>query len=542
MRNHKAIPTSLLVAVAFVSLSFDSCKSGSENASTITILYDNDAHCNIDGYSRIAGIGDSLRAAGNNVLTVSAGDFISGGLAGLLSEGEWPVRMLNAAGYDLVTLGNHEFDYGMEQLFNLSETLKPDIVCCNLIDRRSGRPCYPPYMIKECNGTKIAFIGITTPSTFTESNPTNFIDGDGNIVYDFCQDSLEAILQTAVNNARMEGAAFTVLLSHLGVDNSNAISSRDIAAAISGLDVIIDGHSHTEIPCETIKGKDGHNVILTQSGYAFNNIGKVVLSENGVSAGLIPVKSVSLCNDSVRKLADTITAMTGQCGGAVIATSAYPLDYDIEQEVQQIRVRECSLGNLIADAFRMYYDSDIAFCIGGSIRSALPEGDITYNDILTILPFNDELITLDVPGHTVADALELSVSQLPKPFGGFIQVSGIRFNVDSSIPSGVELDDAGMFTRVSGTRRVSDIEVFDRRSRTYKPLDPEHTYKVTSVTYIMRECGNGYTMFLDCEPSAKVKDPMEYSELLSVFLSSPDYLGGVLPDAYRTAGNRIAIR
>ncbi|MCF0178532.1 MAG: metallophosphoesterase, partial [Bacteroidales bacterium] len=248
----------------------------------IVILYDNDVHCAVDGYPAIAALKKQLKAENNYVTTVSSGDFVQGGSLGAVSKGEYIVRLLNAADYDFVALGNHEFDYGLQRLDELSKMLSAQILCCNLSSLKSGRMLYPAYSIVDYGGRKVGFIGVSTPYSFASSTPAHFKDSDGNWLYSLHSDMTYEIVQQNIDEVRAKGADYVVLLTHLGIDaETDPINSLELIKHVSGMDVVLDGHSHVTISSQKLKDKNGKEVVLTSTGSHFENIGKLQIKADG---------------------------------------------------------------------------------------------------------------------------------------------------------------------------------------------------------------------------------------------------------------------
>ena len=258
------------------------CGTGNSTpaAKDIVILYTNDAHCGIEdgmGYQGLSAAKRALLAAGNKVLLVDNGDAVQGDTIGTLSKGEYIIDIMNKLGYDVATPGNHEFDYGMDQFNKLVEKADFDYISCNFVDK-DGNPVLKPYVIKEADGVKIAFVGISTPKTITTSTPTYFQDGNGNYIYGFMQDDtgekLYTAVQSAVDAARKEGAKYVIAMAHLGIEaDCQPWTSSDVIVNTSGIDVVLDGHSHSTIAGDIVKNKEGKDVILTSTGTKLANIG-----------------------------------------------------------------------------------------------------------------------------------------------------------------------------------------------------------------------------------------------------------------------------
>ena len=493
----------------------------------IVILYTNDVHCAVDegaiGYETVSSVKASLEASGKYVLVVDSGDAIQGNAIGSFSEGESIVNIMNEVGYDAMALGNHEFDYGIDRLIELSEEADFEFLSCNFKDA-SGETVFEPYTIVECEDISIAFVGITTPMTYNSSTPTFFQDGNGNLIYSFSEDSEGDELAEAVNEAaaaaRSEGADYVIALSHLGFDyNCSPYTSTEIIHKIEGIDVFLDGHSHTVLESLNCIDKNGNCVLLSQTGTKFANIGMLTFDADG------KITTKLLDASSTASVIDSELTNLNEIASQVVGSTPFDLTINdpSNPDLRIVRLTETNPGDLTADSMRAYTGADIAFCNGGGIRAAIPAGDITGTDVLAVFPFCNYISMISLSGQQILDALEYSVSFYPNEFGGFLQVSGITFDVDVNIQSGVVTDDLGMFVSIEGEdRRVSNVMVNG------EAIDPNATYSVAGNTYTLLNEGDGYTMFDGAEVllESSVLDHQVFMNFISSFddgIVSEDY-------------------
>ncbi len=485
-----------------------------EVGNDIVILFTNDTHCGVTdgiGFVGVARLKAALQAAGKNVILVDCGDAVQGDVIGTLSKGEAIIDLMNATGYDVATIGNHEFDYGMEQFNKNVGLAKFKYVACNFTDK-DGNPALDAYTIIELAGKKIAFVGVATPQTFKSSTPTYFMDAEGNFIYSFCegnngQDLYDAV-QKAVDAARAEGADYVIALTHLGIENDcRPWTAFDLIHNTTGIDVVLDGHSHSVITGTTVKNKDGDAVIHAQTGTKFANVGMLTITEDGaISEKLINVNTMALMDDlnllsednGVGEAVKAAIAQNEELINTVVAHTDVDLVVNdpVVTDVRIVRRQETNLGDLCADAYRAMGESDIAFVNGGGVRAKIDKGDITFGQIIKVHPFGNALCVVEATGQEILDALEFSVSKLPGEFGGFLHVSGLKFVVDMKIPSHVVVDELGFFVSVEGERRVKNVEVL-QADGSYAPIDPEKIYTVACHNYLLKEMGDGYTMFAD---------------------------------------------
>ena len=473
----------------------------------VVVLYANDVHCGVDdkiGYAGVAAYKKAYEKAGYEVLLVDCGDAVQGATIGTLSQGGYIVEIMNELGYVASTVGNHEFDYGMDRFFELTDLADYDYVYANIVDK-DGNRVLDAYTVVEAAGHKIAFVGVSTPETFTSSSPAYFQDENGNFIYGFCEGNdgadFYAAVQTAVDDARNDGADLVVVLSHLGTNAESApYTSSDLIVNTNGIDVVLDGHSHSVWEGERVKNKDGEEVILSSTGTKLANLGSLTIvdGEEGVELETKLHDEALFQDEEMEAFVAGIKAQYAELAQTVVARSDVdltivdPTATDADgKPIRIIRSQETNLGDLCADAYRAMSGADIAFVNGGGIRTSIPAGDITYEQIISVHPFGNALCVVEATGQEILDALEMGVRNLPSENGGFLQVSGISFEIDMSVESTVETNDKGLFVKVSGARRVKNVMVGDA------PIDPAATYTLASHNYMLKESGDGINMFAD---------------------------------------------
>ena len=504
-------------------------------AKDVVVLYTNDVHCGIDeniGYAGLAAYKKAFAKAGYDVLLVDNGDAIQGGPVGTLSKGEYIIDIMNEVGYDVATIGNHEFDYGMDQFMALREKAKFPYVSANFTDLE-GKPILDPFVIKEAGGRKIAFVGASTPETFTKSTPTYFQNEKGEYIYDFCEGEdgkrLYAAVQKAVDDAREAGAEYVVVLAHLGIDGSSVpYTSSDLIVNTNGIDAVLDGHSHSTIEQEVVKNKDGEEVLLTSTGTKLAAVGALTIAADGTLSTRLHTESI-FQDDETTAFVEGIKAQYGETLAKVVASSQVDLIVNdltaVDSEGKPIRIirsQETNLGDLCADAYRLVSGADIGVVNGGGIRAAIPAGDITFEQIISVHPFGNAMCVVEATGQQILDALEKSVSKLPDENGGFLHVSGLTFTVDMSVPSTVVVDDKGNFVEVSGERRVKDVKVGG------EDIDPAKTYTLASHNYMLKSGGDGFNMFIN--DKLLQDEVMLDNQVLITYIT--ENLGGVIGEEY----------
>ncbi len=533
---------SCLILLFFVSFALLSQTNVSSKDADVAILFDNDVHCSVDGYAVMADYKDSLLRAGKEVVVVSCGDFVSGSSLGSYSRGEYPVRLLNAVGYDYVALGNHEFDYGMERLCQIDSMINSKVLCCNFRHIAGNKPVFAPWAMHcfSSSDAKVAFVGVATPSTMASSSPSYFKQTvDGDFIYTFGKDSLFVWVQQSVDSARANGANYVVVLSHLG-DVDDYPTSIDLVSHLHDVDVVLDGHSHSVIHGKKFADIYGDSVLLCSTGSKFQHIGLLSLSSSSHAATSKLLSSDRKIQSGVaRVVGDTIETIRQSIYAFMqryIGYSKTTLRCDNDEGHRLVRMYEMPLGDMCADAFRQVLKADIGWVNGGGIRSSLKTGELTYGDIYSVFPFNNNAALVEITGQNLIDALEMAYRLAPYPFGAFPQVSGLRIVVDTSVVSSVEVSDEGISSLPDSIRqrRVCKVEVWDTIENEYRLIDPYATYRLASTTYTLCNSGDGivipYSRLILTTASSD-------AQILEEYISQ--YLQGVISSSYAQSQNRI---
>ena len=545
-RPVKKLLSLLLSAAMLTGLALPAMAAEGEDAEGIVVLYTNDVHCTDDdgmSYAAIAGYKAEMEAAygAGNVILVDNGDAIQGGILGAMSKGSWIVDIMNQVGYDLAIPGNHEFDFGMDTFLDIATNqAEYTYLSCNFVDAE-GNTVLEPYLILTYDDVDVAFVGISTPETLTKSAPAYFQDEDGNFIYGFCQGEegkeLYDQVQETVDAAREAGADYVVALAHLGVDaQSSPWMSTEVIANTTGIDVVLDGHSHTVEPSTLVENADGEEVLLSQTGTKAESVGKLVIAPDGTMTAelvaLADVDTTSQAYGDAKTFIEGIQEEYQEKATEVVATSDVELTVnDPDTGERAVRSAETNLGDLCADAYRTLLDADVAFVNGGGVRANISAGDVTYGDIIEVHPFGNLACLVEVSGQQLLDALEMGSMQVGvSENGGFLQVSGLKYTINTAIPTSVELDDAGNFVQVAGDRRVSGVQVLDSETGEYAPLDPEATYTLASHNYMLKLGGDGYTMFGEDKVTMLKDEVMVDNEVLIRYIQ--DELGGVIGEEY----------
>ena len=543
MKSFGKVLFGTLVLLLLASLlSFGMAEGAAGLQHDIVVLFTSDVHCGIDqnfSYVGLKEVKDALAAKGNHVLLVDDGDAIQGESIGMLTQGKAPIELMNEMGYDVAIPGNHEFDYGMDRFMELAEMANFPYISCNF--RKNGERVFDPYIIKEIEGVKIAFVGVSTPETLTSSTPRYFQDADGNFIYDFAQgnngETFYSVVQQAVDSARSEGAQYVFVLGHLGNEEANApYTYADLIEHTTGIDAMLDGHSHDTYRV-VMKNSAGEKVIRQACGTKLACIGwlRIYSADGSIDTGLYTWNNSVSVPDLLglrNEMSDKIEEVTGEILSSLsekIGTTAIELTINDPVAVDSsggririIRSAETNLGDLSADAVRWATGADVAVVNGGMVRTSIQAGDITINDILAVFPFGNKLMKIEATGHEILDALEWGARTVPEENGAFLHVSGITYEIHTYIKSSCTMDDNGMFTGVSGEYRVKNVMIGG------EPLDLEKTYTVGGLSYPLMDKGDGQTAFAGTNILWE-SDQLDYTYVVKFIR---DELGGVISDGY----------
>lgn len=550
LRMKKFLSFGLTAALTLGMWSSQGNFAAAKEEDSVAILYTNDVHTYIDNplsYDVIASLKDQLEDKFETVILVDAGDHVQGTAYGSLDKGKTIIDLMNASEYDLATLGNHEFDYGMEGCIAVREWADFSYVSSNFFHEKDGvrvESVLDTYEIFEAGEEKIAFVGITTPESFTKSTPAYFQDEAGNYIYGIGAGEdgaeLRADVQEAIDAARKEGATKVIALGHLGDDPSSMPwTSEETIAGVTGLDAFIDGHSHSTVEGTLVKDAEGKDVLLTQTGYYFNAIGLMTIDSNGIQTELIEAEEIlePVLNDAGEQEVDEDGNPVTEVVGYTITSELEPsLVYDQDKEVKAlkekwmeeidsklgqvigsteltfdnydgetrlVRSQETNTGDFAADALYYLFDNmdldvDVAIMNGGGVRNKAITGDLTYKICKEIHTFGNVACLQTVTGQQLLDALEWGARAVGsgEENGGFLHVSGITYKIDTKWPESTQVDDKGVWIGApTGGYRVHDVKVYNKETNTYEDLDLSAKYNLAGYNYTLRDLGDGFNMF-----------------------------------------------
>ena len=506
--------TTAAAAMAVGAPAASACWTGEK--SEVTILYTNDVHTYIDKrapeltYAAIAALKQSYQNAGKKVLLVDAGDHVQGTAYGSMDEGASIIELMNAAGYDAATPGNHEFDYGMDRAKELMRDADFPYLSCNWVDLRTNLRVLPEIKVFVRGGVRIAFVGITTPETFTKSTPAYFMNkAQTKCIYDILGgedgQKLYSAVQKAVDKAKCL-ADVVIGLGHLGVDpSSSPWTSEEVIAHTTGFDAFIDGHSHTVMENKQVADASGRLVTLTQTGSYFANVGEMTIAPDGT----ISTRLVSTYDQEdpavAAEQAAWVSSVDEMLGEKIAVADTKFYITDPATGKRRIRSGETNLGDFVADGIYTYFNEveqlhcDIAIMNGGGIRSDEDAGYWTFKTCKQVSPFGNVACLMSVTGKQIQDALEFAArfaGAEGKENGGFLQVAGATYEIHTDIPNTVQTDDKNVWIgSATGTPRVQNVKIYDRANGTYVPLDENKTYALAGMNYTLRNLGDGFAMF-----------------------------------------------
>ena len=500
----------------------------------VAIIYTNDIHTYIKNrdqndekkaknlsYSAISALKEDIEAQGKEVILADAGDHIQGTAYGDMDKGATIIQMMNETGYDIATVGNHEFDYGIARLLELINKAEFSYLSCNFYETDDGQLVLPAYKIIEKGGVRIAFIGISTPESITKSTPTFFMDKDGNLLYNFYsgEDGSELYdsVQKTIDEVKPQ-ADYVIALGHLGVEISSVpYTSRELIQHTHGLDAFIDGHSHTLIEHEYVKDSKGKDVLLTQTGAYFKGVGVMTIAKDGTISTEV-LHEYGRQNEFVTETEQGwIKTIDEKLGEKIAVLDSNMVVMDPKNPAQRIvRCQETNLGDLTADSYYYFFnkklkmDCDIALSNGGGIRNGINAGDVSYFSAKTVFPFGNQICIVETTGQQILDALEKGAifagvydetKHIPAESGAFFHVAGIKYEIDSTVESSVQVDENGIWLGApTGKYKVVNLMVYNRSTNEYEPIDLEKTYRTASTNYTLKKLGDGMAMFKGIVP------------------------------------------
>ena len=520
-----ALVIGIFPAIPAIADTDDSTSSGE----SVYVLYTNDIHCEVSGYPALAAYRAQLLENGENVVTVDAGDAIQGEAIGAQTKGSAIIDIMNTVGYDFAIPGNHEFDYSLSTFLDLTKNADFTYLSANFVDLQTGSTVFTPYAVKDFDGKKAAFIGICTPETYTKSTPVYFQDENGNYLYSFSENTFYETIQNTIDQAREDGADIVIAVGHLGINGTaSGWKSTDVIANTTGIDVFIDGHSHETIANNIYQNKDGEDVPLTSTGTKFDNFGIMKIqmdasdASNDISITAQLLHPSEVTYDSSETASEAYHSVQNKIDHynqelsylyEVLGTAEIELTINNAEGVRRIRSGETNLGDFVADAYRSICQADIALVNGGGIRASVSAGDVTRKSLMDVNPWSNAMCVIEASGQQILDALEHGARNLPEENGGFLQVSGLTYDIDTWKESPVIMDEQGTFQRIDPAkeRRITNVKVNGQA------LEPDKMYTVCGSVYTLQNSGDGFTMFKNDKVVAQDNLPTDATMLISYF-------------------------
>lgn len=520
-----ALVIGIFPAIPAIADTDDSTSSGE----SVYVLYTNDIHCEVSGYPALAAYRAQLLENGENVVTVDAGDAIQGEAIGAQTKGSAIIDIMNTVGYDYAIPGNHEFDYSLSTFLDLTKNADFTYLSANFVDLQTGSTVFTPYAVKDFDGKKAAFIGICTPETYTKSTPVYFQDENGNYLYSFSENTFYETIQNTIDQAREDGADIVIAVGHLGINGTaSGWKSTDVIANTTGIDVFIDGHSHETIANNIYQNKDGEDVPLTSTGTKFDNFGIMKIqmdasdASNDISITAQLLHPSEVTYDSSETASEAYHSVQNKIDHynqelsylyEVLGTAEIELTINNAEGVRRIRSGETNLGDFVADAYRSICQADIALVNGGGIRASVSAGDVTRKSLMDVNPWSNAMCVIEASGQQILDALEHGARNLPEENGGFLQVSGLTYDIDTWKESPVIMDEQGTFQSIDPAkeRRITNVKVNGQA------LESDKMYTVCGSVYTLQNSGDGFTMFKNDKVVAQDNLPTDATMLISYF-------------------------
>jgi len=547
----KIIKTVLCVLLL---LSIAGCKT--EEKDDIIIIYTSDVHCAIDdniGYAGLVAYKKQAQEKSKYVTMVDVGDFSQGTALATASEGKAPIECLNVVNYDLQTIGNHEFDYGIGNISNMILESGGTFINSNVVYTGKNEDnilnSLDKYKIVEYGDTKVAYIALLTPYTLMAASPADLKE-DGEVVVDFfggrSDKDLFAHAQEVVDECKAEGADYVVVLAHMGSGESDEpYTSSSLASKTKGIDVIIDAHSHLQFSCKSLLNAEQKEVLVTSCGKNLESIGQVTISNDGVISATNIVEYDQKDEETLTKINEIKEKYTAQLKETLFVNETPLTIYD-EAGIRTIRNKEMPIGDFVADAYRYATGGDIGISNGGGIRTDLPVGEVCYEDFMNVTPFGNIMAAIELTGQEIVDYLEYvyrytqvdyaSDGKNICEYGSFMQVSGMKLTIDTSVTPDVVVDEEDNLLEVGEKRRVKDVYI-ENANGEYEPIDLEKTYVVSCNDYSLLNGGSGSEVFFEGKKVVISDAGADYEAL---YTYAKDVLNFDL-SRYATSANRITI-
>lgn len=527
--NHSNNELPMILAAFDVSGTVAGYSITGEAAQEAMILYTNDVHCSVEGYPNLAAYREQMIEAGYRTILADAGDAIQGEPIGTLTKGSALVDLMNQTGYELAVPGIHEFDYGMDTFLDLAQNkANYSYISSNFSNLQTNSSVFEGYQFKNVGGNKIAFVGISSPDAYAKTTLAYFKNENGELIYDFSQgDDFYKTIQTNIDNAIADGADYVIAIGHTGVDGSTGWKSTDIIENTTGINVYLDALSHEVIEGDIYENKNNEDVILCSTGSKFENIGKLIIDANGeITTEFIDTTSVehettTRVNMAYDKLQASVNSYNNQINTELtqqIGTSETDLiGASEDSDGSLLYTQETNMGDFAADAYKTVSGAEIAFASADKICASLEKGTITREALMEINPNDNDICVIKATGQQIIDALEYGVRNYPEESDHFLQVSGLTYEINSSVTeSPVIVDEDDLFVSIDSElrRRVQKVTVGNNA------IDLTKTYTLAANVYTLLDSNSGFTMFANNEVIRQTDLPKDSEMLIQYVINN----------------------
>lgn len=510
-----------------------------EMTGQLVVLHTNDIHGYFEadvenghlGIDAVAAVKQYYESLGANVLLLDAGDFSQGHTLVNYSKGLSAVEFMNAAGYDAVSLGNHELDYGYDNMVRLVEAAEFAVLDANILSKETGTPMFDSNELFEFDGMKVGVFGLDTPETQTKASPLNV----KKITF-LSNEELFACAKNQVDALKAAGCDYIICIGHLGVDEESAGNrSTDLLEKVDGIDLFVDGHSHTAFENGTMV----NDTLVVSTGNYLNNLGVVVYDGANTTATLISAADYAGERDAgVGALVQARANEVASAYDALFATSLY----DLVGDKPIVRSEETNLGNFAAGAYlhaastyateyQLGITVDGAISNGGGIRASIPAGEISMNTLMTVFPFGNTVTIIGVTGAQLLEALEAACFICPEPSGAFPQTVGIQFELNTAVPyeNGELYPDSTYYAPANPGSRVTITSVGG------KAFDLNETYYIATNNFT---AAGGDTYYVFGQAEYVVQTEIVDADALISYVNS---MGGVIGDEFKEPAGNITV-
>ncbi len=537
----KSVLSKIIVLTSSI-FTLTSCNETVKQEKDINILISSNVEGRINDstyYERLTSYRNKLISQSNYVSLVDTGNFTYGSYLASVNNGEEVIGVMNEMEYDFAIFGNGDFSYGVDYLKNLTDKANFSFLGSNLTylsDDENKLSNLKKYGLVNYGGVKVGYIGLLSPNFMYENGPRDYMDKDGKYSYEIVGDDVNYYyhqkVQGVIGELRNKGANYIVALSSLPSEGTSSVES--LIRNTAYIDVLIDGNSEKEEANKLYQNAWGQDIPVISLGKNSSNFGKITLTRGGQLITTL-VSNYSKIDSSLSTYISNLKAKYGDQLNKTLTNSNHELDIYNEDGDRLVDSEEVGLANLISDSFKSALNADIALLNSGSIKGSLPEGKLTFDDFKRVLPYEEKVVVIEASGSQIVDALEFGAmltkknsdeANSPQNLGGsprFMQVSGLKYSIDTSLISPIELEN-GFVKNIEGPRRVKDVQVL--KDGVYTDIDLNATYKVATLDKIVNKEIYGFNMFTKDEN----KDIENTADIIALLNYINDTLSSNLDD------------